>query len=234
MLESAWKITPHLEVATAYLSAGGATAQEKLKRAERLEQIQPNTFEALYASASAALDARDFDRARYKAEAAAKVSERESIYLLMADIEEADGEDQGRLRHWLAQALRAPRDPEWVADGQVSQHWLPVSPITGKLDAFEWKQAYGAAQGLVTDGTANGAEQAFRSLPAPIQASEPIAVPDLPEVAQPVENPVAQVDVPSELDPKSEPIVLDEAAPKKLEAANADHRSSVARRMIPA
>ena len=57
----------------------------------------------------------------------------------MADIEEADSEDQGRVRHWLAQALRAPRDPEWVADGQVSQHWLPISPVTGRLDAFEWK-----------------------------------------------------------------------------------------------
>jgi len=221
-IEQAWKITPHMELATAYLAAGGVTAQEKLKRADRLEQLQPGTYEALYASASAALDARDFDRARTKAEAAAKVSERESIYLLMADIEEADSEDQGRVRHWLAQALRAPRDPEWVADGQVSQHWLPVSPVTGKLDAFEWKQAYGAAQGLVSDGTANGSEQAFRSLPAPARASEPIAVPESREITQPIDKPITQVDAPAEPEPKPEPIVLDEAAPKKLEGANED------------
>ena len=29
----------------------------------------------------------------------------------------------------------APRDKAWVADGWVSDHWMPVSPISGKLDA---------------------------------------------------------------------------------------------------
>ena len=33
----------------------------------------------------------------------------------------------------------APRDPAWTADGFVSERWLPVSPVTGRLDAFEWK-----------------------------------------------------------------------------------------------
>src|SRR6266581_3617260 len=36
-------------------------------------------------------------------------------------------------------ALDAARDPAWTADGVVSEHWLPVSPVTGRIDAFEWK-----------------------------------------------------------------------------------------------
>ena len=31
------------------------------------------------------------------------------------------------------------RDPAWTADGLVSDKWLPVSPATGRLDAFQWK-----------------------------------------------------------------------------------------------
>ena len=39
---------------------------------------------------------------------------------------------------WRARSTRR-RDPAWTADGFVSDRWLPVSPVTGKLDAFEWK-----------------------------------------------------------------------------------------------
>jgi HemY protein len=35
--------------------------------------------------------------------------------------------------------VRAPRDPAWVADGYVAERWAPASPVTGKLDAFEWR-----------------------------------------------------------------------------------------------
>ena len=57
----------------------------------------------------------------------------------MADIEQADTRNVGKVREHLARALRAPRDPAWTADGMVSQRWLPVSPVTGRIDAFEWK-----------------------------------------------------------------------------------------------
>ena len=39
----------------------------------------------------------------------------------------------------MTRALSARRDPAWTADGFVSDRWLPVSPVTGRLDAFEWK-----------------------------------------------------------------------------------------------
>ena len=40
----------------------------------------------------------------------------------------------------MARALSsARRDPAWTADGFVSERWLPVSPVTGRLDAFAWK-----------------------------------------------------------------------------------------------
>ncbi|MBL0374059.1 heme biosynthesis protein HemY [Rhizobium sp. KVB221] len=176
VLEQVWKLDAHPEVASAYVAAGGGSAQEKLKRAERLETLQPETYAALYAVASAAYDARDFALARAKAEAAARIEERESIYLLLADIEETETNDQGRVRYWLTQALRAPRDPQWVADGQISEHWLPISPISGRLDAFEWKRPYAPAAAAI-DGQANQADAAFRQLPSPhVSPAEPAPV----------------------------------------------------------
>ena len=77
--------------------------------------------------------------AREAAEAAIRMQPREGAYLLLADIEEAETGDQGRVRQLLAKAVRAPRDPAWVADGFVSERWAPVSPVTGRLDAFEWR-----------------------------------------------------------------------------------------------
>ena len=63
----------------------------------------------------------------------------ESACLLLADIEQADGANQGKVRAWLAKAVRAEPDPAWTADGMVSAQWAPFSPVSGRIDAFEWK-----------------------------------------------------------------------------------------------
>ena len=63
----------------------------------------------------------------------------QAVCLLMAEIEEGQNADQGKAREWLSRAVRAPADPVWIADGITSDEWEPVSPITGRLDAFEWR-----------------------------------------------------------------------------------------------
>ena len=178
VLDAVWKINPHPEIARAYVRArSGDSTQDRLKRAEKLEAMRPNNAESLLAVAAAALDAQDFKKARAKAEAAARMEARESVYLLLADIEEAETGDQGRVRHWMAQALRAPRDPAWVADGFVSERWLPLSPVTGRLDAFEWKVPFGQLEGPVEEGSVV-ADQAIASLPpVVVQKSAPEPAP---------------------------------------------------------
>jgi HemY protein len=57
----------------------------------------------------------------------------------MAELEERQHGDTGRAREWMTRALHARRDPAWTADGFVSERWMPISPISGRLDAFEWK-----------------------------------------------------------------------------------------------
>lgn len=195
VLENLWKIDPHPQVAEAYVRArSGDSAADRLKRAEKLEALKPNNPESLLAVAQAALDTQDFARARAKAEAALRMDARESTYLLLADIEERETGDQGRIRHWLNQALRAPRDPAWVADGFVSERWLPLSPVTGRLDAFEWKRPFGQLEGPVEEGSLT-AETAIASLP-PLAETRPVDPPAEPRLEPVVAQTIVDVEQP--------------------------------------
>ncbi|WP_176036587.1 heme biosynthesis protein HemY [Brucella tritici] len=140
ILEAAWKRFPHPDIASTYVYArSGDTAQDRLKRAKHLVSLRSNNAEGSLAQARAAYEAGDYRLARDNAEQVLRASPRESAYLLLADIEEAETGDQGKVREWLARAVKAPRDPAWTADGYVSEQWSPVSPVTGRLNSFEWK-----------------------------------------------------------------------------------------------
>lgn len=200
-LEQSWKITPHPELSALYLRLrSGDSAVDRMKRAERLESLKPNNPEALLVVAEAALGAQEFARARAKAEAAARMEQTERAYLLLADIEESETGDQGRVRHWLNLALKAPRDPAWVADGVVSETWMPISPVTGKLDAFEWKVPFGQVEGRLEDGVVSSVDQALNSLP-PLQ---PKPVVSEPPVAATVEEATVDIIVPAPSPPQEE------------------------------
>ncbi|MBC2883843.1 heme biosynthesis protein HemY [Ochrobactrum sp. CM-21-5] len=140
ILEAAWKRFPHPDIASAYIYArAGDTVQDRLKRARHLVSLRSNNAEGSLALARAAYEAGDYRMARDNAEQVLRAAPRESAYLLLADIEEAETGDQGKVRQWLAQAVKAPRDPAWTTDGYVSEQWSPVSPVTGRLNSFEWK-----------------------------------------------------------------------------------------------
>lgn len=202
ILETAWKANPHPEIAEAYVRARiGDTSADRLKRAERLEKLRPLNPQSFDVVARAALEARRFELAREKAEASARLQPCEGIYLLLADIEEAETGDQGRVRHWLSQAVRAPRDPAWTADGYVSETWEPVSPVSGKLDAFEWKVPVEQLAGPSLDNQppAQAFDRAMASLP-PIRetaASAPEQASTF-ETAAPIADPLVEAVVSAE------------------------------------
>ena len=160
-LSETWKRTTHPEIADLYMNVQpGSSAAVRLARAKELEAMAPGDTEALLAVAHAALDADEHELAREKASEAVRADPREGAFLLLADIEESSGGNPSRVRHWLQSALRAPRDPAWVADGYVSEEWAPVSPVTGEFDAFEWRQPARELGGPSID-----AEEALRALP---------------------------------------------------------------------
>lgn len=140
ILEAAWKVSPNPEIADLYVHARpGDAAGDRLKRARKLADMQPGNVESSLIVARTALEGGEYAVARTAAEDALRRGPREGTFLLLADIEEASGGAQGKIREYLAKAVRAPRDPAWTADGYVSERWAPFSPVTGRIGAFEWK-----------------------------------------------------------------------------------------------
>ncbi|HEY1310550.1 MAG TPA: heme biosynthesis HemY N-terminal domain-containing protein [Pseudolabrys sp.] len=138
ILEKAWTINPHPDVAEAYANLRfGDSARERLARVQKLAGLMPGQLEGALAVAHAALDTREFTAARVALAPYLSAPTRR-VATVMAEIEEAEHGDEGRVREWMARAMRASGDPVWTADGSVSDRWMPVSP-NGRLDGFAWK-----------------------------------------------------------------------------------------------
>jgi HemY protein len=138
IIEAAWTTQPHPDLAEAYAHIKqGDSAQTRLARIETLAAKAPGHIEGALAIARAAIDASDFTRAR-NALAPYVDAPTQRVAMLMAEIEHADRNDSRAARAWTLRAVRALRDPVWTADGCVSDRWRPVSPVTGRLDAFQW------------------------------------------------------------------------------------------------
>jgi len=139
IIDKAWRANPHPDLAQAYAELrSGEAARDKLKRIEALAAKVPGHIEGALATARAALNAQEFAKARAALEPYLAAPTRR-IALLMAELERLERNDVGRAREWLARAVHAPPDPAWTADGHVSDQWLPASPVTGRLDALEWR-----------------------------------------------------------------------------------------------
>ena len=140
IIEAAWKQEPHPELAEAYATVRpGDSVQDRLSRAKKLAAMKANHPQSNFAVATASIDAKDWEEARKALEPILTTRPTERACVLMASIEEGEHGDKGRMRDWLSRAVRAPADEAWTADGYVSDEWMPVSPKTGEIDAFEWK-----------------------------------------------------------------------------------------------
>jgi HemY protein len=138
ILERAWAANPHPDLAEAFANLRlGDSARERLTRMQKLADLAPGNIEGAIAVAHSALDARDFAAAR-AALAPYLAAPTQRVATLMAEIEDAEHGDQGRVREWMARAMRASGDPMWTADGTVSEHWQPISP-GARLDGYVWK-----------------------------------------------------------------------------------------------
>jgi len=139
IVEAAWVVHPHPDLADAYAHVRlGDSARERLARVESLAAKAPGHLESALALARAAIDASEFGRAR-AALASFVGAPTQRVAMLMAEVERNEHGDSGRARAWTLRAVRALHDPAWTADGYVSDRWRPVSPVSGRLDAFQWQ-----------------------------------------------------------------------------------------------
>jgi HemY protein len=140
VLLKTWRLAPHPDLATVYAYARpGDSPRDRLHRMRHLARLTPNDHEGPIALAVAATDTREWEEARKALEPLIQGHLTQRVCTLMARIEGEQHGHAGRVREWLARAVNAPRDPAWTADGIVADHWAPISPVTGALDAFRWR-----------------------------------------------------------------------------------------------
>ncbi|HEY2228479.1 MAG TPA: heme biosynthesis HemY N-terminal domain-containing protein [Xanthobacteraceae bacterium] len=189
IIEAAWAANPHPDLADTYAHLRpGDSARDRLARVQALARIAPDNIESALAVVLAALDAREFAIAR-TALAPLAGAPTQRVALLFAKLEELEHADEGRAREWMTRAVRARRDPVWTADGFVSDRWLPVSPVTGRLDAFRWMEPLaqlGATEAPVIEVAEEPVAIAAPAAP-PIQPAP--TVPPEPIVTSPPEPP---------------------------------------------
>jgi HemY protein len=144
IVEAAWLAHPHPDLADAYAHVKlGDSARQRLVRIETLAAKAPGHLESALAIARAAIDASEFSRARAALEPFV-AAPTQRVAMLMAEIERTEHGDSGRARAWTLRAVRALQDPVWTADGYVSASWRPVSPVSGRIDAFQWQMPLAA------------------------------------------------------------------------------------------
>lgn len=140
LLRRVWRADPHPHVAMLYANAQpGASAVERLKRTKSLVSEVSNNIDAQIVLATAAINAHEWDLARAALSHLIDINPTQSTCALMAQIEQGQTGDQGKARAWLGKAISAQPDLTWIADGISANEWEATSPLTGKLDMFEWK-----------------------------------------------------------------------------------------------
>jgi HemY protein len=185
IIGKAWRAHPHPDLAQVFAELRfGDTARDRLKRIEGLVKKTPGHVEGALALAKAALEGQEFAKAR-AALAPYLAAPTKRVALLMAMLERAERGDEGRAREWTARAVNAAPDPAWTADGHVSDRWLPVSPVTGRLDAFAWRVPLTGMVSAPTIEPEPPAPAPVASEPQPDRAATPRENEQLPPAAAP-------------------------------------------------
>jgi HemY protein len=137
----------------------------------------------------------------------------------MAELERIEHGDSGRARAWTLRAVRARHDPAWTADGYVSDRWRPVSPVTGRLDAFQWQTPVASLpsdKGATIEASAF--EEAMLAAPPPKRVTAaPSESTVEPAVTAPAPVPAAQDNSPREAKESVEEAVKEELAAAPVE-----------------
>lgn len=175
ILKKAWGAQPHPDLAAAFARLDpGESPETRVKRFAALTSMQPDHPETRMLEAELQIAAENFPAARDAIGDLAETDPTARVLTIMAAIERGFGADDAVVKGWLARALAAPRDPQWVCENCHCVHarWAPVCERCESFDTLTWTRPSDRAAPLST-----GAEM----LPLIVGAAD---VPDDSEATQ--------------------------------------------------
>ena len=141
ILKKAWSAQPHPDLAAAFARLDPEELPEtRVKRFAALTSMQPDHPETRMLEAELQIAAENFPAARDAIGDLAETDPTARVLTIMAAIERGFGADDAVVKGWLARALAAPRDPQWVCENCHCVHarWAPVCERCESFDTLTW------------------------------------------------------------------------------------------------
>ena len=142
LLLSAWKKSPHPEIAILLQNIVANESKEKqLKTMRSIVAAAPKDVESALAFARTAILHKEWELARKSLKAALAKEESARACKLMADLEQGEFSDFDAAGRWMTKAAAAAPDSAWTcrACGHVADTWDAHCPSCGTFDSLEWK-----------------------------------------------------------------------------------------------
>lgn len=143
LLKKAWEVQPHPDLAAAFAAIEpDESPQERLKRFRTLTALRADSDETKMLLAELLLAAEDFPAARRALGDMATRHPTQRALALLAAIARGEGDDDSVVRGLVAQAIAAPRGPQWCCDKCQAIHasWHPVCDNCGSFDTLSWRE----------------------------------------------------------------------------------------------
>ena len=142
ILERAWTVLPHPELARVYLALSpGATPSERFKLLQRLTGGAPQHAETHLALAEAAIAAKLWAEARRELEPLEREPIDARVALAAALLAESEAGDLETARRWRERATHLAAPPLWTCAlcGATAGEWQPRCPVCGGFDSLQWR-----------------------------------------------------------------------------------------------
>ncbi len=143
VLEQAWRIAPHPDLAAAWGEVSAKqTPLDLVKRYEALLALSPQSPDAHRALAKAAIAARLWGVARSHLQQAEAVEPSAATYRLYVELARAEHGDGPQARDWLARIANAEADAGWACGncGTAHEEWHAVCAACGGFDSITWRR----------------------------------------------------------------------------------------------
>ena len=143
VLKKAWEVQPHPDLAGALAGIEpDETPRDRLKRFKVLTSLRPDAEETRMLQAELQIAAEDFPEARRALGDLAASHPTQRSLALSAAIARGEGADDATVRDLIAQALAAPRGPQWCCEKCQTAHgrWYPICDNCGGFDTLTWRE----------------------------------------------------------------------------------------------
>ncbi len=149
VIERAWKINPHPDLAALWDRAIPKTQTidplRRLRWCENLLAFRPDSVDGQLAAARAAMEAGLNGEARAHLVIAENLRASAAVFRLRADVEESAGAGSAAVRGWLDQAASAVTDPVWycTVTGTIYERWSALAQPHGSFNTIVWGNPVG-------------------------------------------------------------------------------------------